>query len=241
MSSKGDSCVPYIFDDEEMQTNFHKNFFIRPIAKRRSFHLEKFTTLPDVFKAFKFQGWNDFLRISEDIYIGLVPALYSTLASVDEDNTFLQSIIGSFEIQVLPSNVTQITNTPNKGILCRCSTKWWEELGATEDEVATVFSRNHHIQVIEIRTSHLLILVMVVYSIVQHTMLPRMGNTDVMIEADQMVMFCLITRRGINLVRLILDFILSAVDVARRSHVALPYNMFLTRVLTRTQLPLDGH
>ena len=63
-------------------------------------------------------------------------------------------------------------------------------------------------------------------------MLPRIGNTNVMIEVDQMVMFCLMTRRMINLVRLILDFILSAMDVVRRSHPALSYGMFLTRFFT---------
>ena len=62
-----------------------------------------------------------------------------------------------------------------------------------------------------------------------------------MTEVDQMVMFCLMNRRRINLVRLILDFILSAMDVTRRSQAALPYGMFLTRVVTRGQLPFDGH
>ena len=68
---------------------------------------------------------------------------------------------------------------------------------------------------------------------VQHTVLPRMGNTDVITEGHQMVMIYLMTRRRINLVRLILDFILSAVDTARRSHAAVPYGMFLIRVFTR--------
>ena len=124
MSRKGDSSVPYIFHDKEMETNFHRNFFIRTMARRRSLHLENFTTLPEVFEVFEFQGWNDFLRISEDIYMGLVPAFYSTLAPTDEDNTSLRSIIGSFEIEVLPSDIAQITNTPNDDILCRTGDKW---------------------------------------------------------------------------------------------------------------------
>ena len=45
MSKKGDYSVPYIFDDEDMQTNFHRNFFIRPIASGRSFNMENFTSL----------------------------------------------------------------------------------------------------------------------------------------------------------------------------------------------------
>ena len=241
MSRKGDSSVPYIFNDEDMQTTFHKNFFIRPIVRGTSFHLENFTTLPQVFVAFKFQCWNDFLRISKDIYIGLVFAFYNTLAPIDKDNTSLQTIIWSFKIQVLPFDIAQITNTPNKGILCRGGAKWWEEQGATKDEVAAILIGNHHMQVREIRTSHLLILDRVVYSVVQNIVLPRIGNTDVMTEADQMVMFYHMTRRKINLVRSILDFILSAIDIARRSHTALPYGMFLTRVFIRAQLPLDGH
>ena len=36
ISKKGDYSVLYIFYDENMQTNFHKNFFIRPIARGRS-------------------------------------------------------------------------------------------------------------------------------------------------------------------------------------------------------------
>ena len=55
-----------------------------------------------------------------------------------------------------------------------------------------------------------------------------------------MVMFCLMTRRMINLVRLILDFILSVVNAERRRYATLPYGMFLTRVFTRAQLPIDG-
>ena len=103
MAGKGDQSVPYIL----------------PIARRRSFYLENFTSLPEVFDIFKFQGWNDFLRISEDIYTGLVPVFYSTLSLIDEDNTSLQSIVGSFELQVLPSDIAQITNMPNEGIVCR--------------------------------------------------------------------------------------------------------------------------
>ena len=98
MSKKGDSSVPYIFDDEEMQINFHRNFFIRPTAMEKSFYLENFTTLPEVYELCWFQGWNDFLRISKDIYTWLVLAFYSTLPT-DEDNTSLRSIVGSFGLK----------------------------------------------------------------------------------------------------------------------------------------------
>ena len=93
----------------------------------------------------------------------------------------------------------------------------------------------------DIHTSHLLTNVRAVYLVVQHTVLPRSGNTDVMTEVDQMVMFCLMTRRKINLIRLILDFILSTVNAKRKRHVALSYGMFLTRVFTQAHLPIDGH
>ena len=126
MSKKGDFSVPYIFDDEDIQTNFIKNFFTRPIARGRSFYLENFTTLPKVHEVFEFQGWSDFLRIFENIYTGLVPT--------DEDNISLRSIVGSFEIEVLPSNIAQITDTPNDDILCRPRDKWWEKLGAIEEK-----------------------------------------------------------------------------------------------------------
>ena len=79
------------------------------------------------------------------------------------------------------------------------------------------------------------------YSEVQHTMLPWSGNIDVMTELDQMVMFYFMTKRRINLVRLILDFILTAINIERRRHATLPYGMFLTRVFIRAPLPLDGH
>ena len=84
---------------------------------------------------------------------------------------------------------------PNERILCRGGTKWWEEFGVSEDQVAVVLTRKRNMQVREIRTSHLLTPVRAVYSIVQHTVLPRSGNTDVLSEVDQMVMFCLMTRR----------------------------------------------
>ena len=101
-----------------MKANFHRNFFIKPIAFGKSFAMENFSSLPQIVEVFEFQGWNDFLRISEDVYTGLVATFYSTLAPVDEDNTSLRSIIGSFEIQVLPSNLVHITNTPYDGVLC---------------------------------------------------------------------------------------------------------------------------
>ena len=63
MVGKGDQSVPYIFEDDEMQDNFQRNFFRRPIARGRSFYLENFTTLLEVFEVFEFQGWNDFSRI----------------------------------------------------------------------------------------------------------------------------------------------------------------------------------
>ena len=73
-----------------MQDNFQRNFFRRPITRGRSFYLENFTTLLEVFDVFEFEGWNNFLRISEDIYTGLVPVFYSTLAPTGEDNASLK-------------------------------------------------------------------------------------------------------------------------------------------------------
>ena len=56
-----------------------------------------------------------------------------------------------------------------------------------------------------------------------------------------MVMFCLMIKRRINLMRLVLDFTLSAIHVERRRYATLPYGMFLTRVFLRALLPMDGH
>ena len=61
-----------------------------------------------------------------------------------------------------------------------------------------------------------------------------------MTKVDQMVIFYLMTKRRINLVRLILDFILVAINAKRRRHATLPYGIFLTRVFIRAQLSLDG-
>ena len=146
--------------------------------------MENFVALPKVFDIFKFQGWNDFLRILEDIYTRLVPTFYSTIVPSDEDNTSIQSIIGSFELQVLSFDIAQLTNTSNDGILCRVRERWWKELGVTEEEVAVVLTGKRSVHVRNIRTSHLLTSVKVVYSVVQHTVLPWSGNTDVMTEVD---------------------------------------------------------
>ena len=192
-------------------------------------------------EVFAFQGWDDFVRISKDVYTRLVATFYSTLNSVDEDNTSLRSIIGSFEIKVLPSALAYITNTPNEGVLCKGGAKWWEQLGATEEEISEVLTSRRDMQVKDICTSSLLSNVRAVYSIVQYTVLPRMGNTDVMTEVDHMVMFCLMTKRRINLIRLILDYMLSVIDVARRIHTTLPYGILLIQVFMRPQLLVDGH
>ena len=88
-------------------------------------------------------------------------------------------------------------------------------------------------EVRDICTSILLFTIRVVYSVVQYTMLPRIGNTDVMTEMDHKVMFFLMNRRRINLVRLILDYTFSTINAARKSHVTLSYGMLLTRVFTR--------
>ena len=117
-------------------------------------------------EVFKFQGWNYFLKISEVVYIGLVVAFYSTLALVDEDNTSLRSIIGSFETQVLPSELIHITNTHNEGVLCRGGAKWWEQLGATEEEISEVLTGRRDMQVRNIHTSSLLSNVKAIYFVV---------------------------------------------------------------------------
>ena len=54
-----------------------------------------------------------------------------------------------------------------------------------------------------------------------------------------MVMFFLMTKRRINLVRLILDFILAVVNAKRRRHATLLYGMFLMRVFIKAQLSID--
>ena len=71
--------------------------------------------------------------------------------------------------------------------------------------------------------------------------LPRGGDTEEMTDVDQMVLFCLLSKRRINLVRLILDFILSSVHTERRSNFTLPYGMLLTRVFEQAQLRFGGH
>ena len=96
-------------------------------------------------------------------------------------------------------------------------------------------------QVRNIHISSPLLDVRAIYSVVQHTVLPKMGNTDMMTEVDHMVMFYLLTRKKINLVSLILDYMLSAIDDARKSHAAMPYGMLLSRTFERAQLPVDGH
>ena len=124
--------------------------------------------------------------------------------------------------------------------MCHGGERWWEELGVTETEVAETLIGNRGMSVREIHTSNLLVPIRIVFSIVQHTVLPRSGNIDVMSKLDQMVMFYLMTRRKINLVRLILNFIISVIGAERRRHATLPYGMFLTRVFNKSQLPLDG-
>ena len=49
------------------------------------------------------------------------------------------------------------------------------------------------------------------------------------------------TKRRINMIRLILDYMLSVIDAARMSHDALSYSMLLTQVFMRAQPPIDGH
>ena len=110
-----------------------------------------------------------------------------------------------------------------------------------QEEVFKVLTSERSMHVRDIHTSYLLISIRAVYSLVQCTVLPQSSNKDVMSELDQTVMFCLITRRRINLVRLIMDFILLAVNVERRRHATLPYGMFLTRVFIRAQLLIDRH
>ena len=173
--------------------------------------------------------------------MGLVLTFYSTLVPTDEKNTSLRSIEGSFEIEVLPSDIVQITNTLNDDILCKPRDKLWEELRATEEEVSEVLIGKRNMQVRDIHTSYMLTSVRAIYYVVQHIMLPRSSNTDVMFGVDHMVMFFLMTRRRINLVRLILDFMALAMNVERRRHTTLPYGMFLTRVFRKVQLPINGH
>ena len=115
----------------------------------------------------------------------------------------------------------------------RSGEKWWEELRVTEEEVAEVLTGKRSIHVRDVHTFHLLIFVRATYLVIQHTMLPQSGNTNVMTKVNQMVMFYLMTRRNINLVRLILDFILAAVNAEKRRLATLPYGMFLTRVFIR--------
>ena len=105
------------------------------------------------------------MRILEDVYTRVVAALYSTLASVNEDNTSVRSIIRSFKIQVLPSDLAHITNTQNEGVLCRGGTKWWEQLEVSEKEVFEVLTGRHDMQVRNIHTISLLSNVRATYSV----------------------------------------------------------------------------
>ena len=87
-----------MYDDEEMQEHFETHFYRRPMSRWRNFNLENFINLPEVHRVFEFQGWEDLLLISKDIYTEIVTTFYNTLNTFDEDNTSLRSIIRSFEL-----------------------------------------------------------------------------------------------------------------------------------------------
>ena len=57
---------------------------------------------------------------------------------------------------------------------------------------------------------------------------------------DHMVMFYLMTKRKINLVRMILDFIITTIGAQKKKHATLPYGMFLTPVFINAQYPLNS-
>ena len=102
-----------------------------------------------------------------------------------------------------------------------------------EEEVTKFFTRKRSMHVKDIHTSHLLDPIKAVYSVVQYIVLPRSGNTDVMTEVDRMVIFYLMSKKRINQTRLILDFILAAVNAKWRRHTILPYSMFLVKVFIK--------
>ena len=56
---------------------------------------------------------------------------------------------------------------------------------------------------------------------VQHSILLKSGNTDVMSRVDHVVMFYLMIKRRINLLRLILVFIITIVRAEKRNMQAL--------------------
>ena len=51
---------------------------------------------------------------------------------------------------------------------------------------------------------------------------------DVISRINHMVMFCIMSNRRINLVRLIVDFIIAVMGAEKMEHTSLPYDMFLT-------------
>ena len=158
-----------MYDDEEMQGHFETHFYRRPIARGRRFYLENSISLSDVHNIFEFQGLGDFLRIFEDIYTGVVLAFYSTLDATNKDNTSPRSIVRNFKLQVLPSDIAKITNTPNDGIQCHDGERWWEELCVIDADVAKTFTRNRGKRVRDIQTSRLLTPIRAIFSVVQHT------------------------------------------------------------------------
>ena len=58
------------------------------------------------------------MRISEDIYTALILAFYNILVPSDKDNISLRSIIGSFKLQVLPSDMPRL---PTLQIMAFCA------------------------------------------------------------------------------------------------------------------------
>ena len=66
----------------------------------------------------------------------------------------------------------------------RLEKRWWEEPGAIEEEVTKILTGKRSMHVRDILTSHVLILVRAVYLVVQHIVLLRSGNINVMTEVD---------------------------------------------------------
>ena len=162
------------------------------------------------------------------------------MSASDEDNISLRSIIRSSVLNVYPSDIAEITNTRSKGIRYHGRDKWWEELNDSKAKVATRLIGNSGTSVRDIHTSSLLTPVRAILSVVQHSVFSTSGNIDVMSGVAHMVMSYLMTKRRINMVRLMLDFIIAAVEVEKKKHASLPYGMFLTRVFIKARFLLEG-
>nr|XP_004509670.1 uncharacterized protein LOC101489237 [Cicer arietinum] len=175
-------------------------------------------------------GWTSFFRVNEPQYPLLVKAFYAACNGCKGSPGF-SFVLKGVHLEVNPTTLCKILDLQDAGAHCFAET-WYMQYLITRTSVLQNILINPRKPLV---ASYLPPMCRIFHNICVHSIMPRAGSFEKVIELDILIIHHLLTGTPLHLGNIIFSYMLNAAIVGRSA----PYGMILTKVFKFFKVPLD--